>query len=117
MEKLSKMSSEDLYKMTWKQFWEGACSSPSNYLCFYLDGIHYQIRHGDYCWHIELYSGDEAFGAGEILSVKESKYGHRDYHSQENWDDMLKALYILCTTPCFGGKSFKDSIEDILFEY
>lgn len=108
------------FQMTWEKFWDAEKGNPASYFHFLLGSGRYQIRHGDSCWFLEVYSGNSGLGAGERLKVKEKGSGRRDYRHEDDWNDLIDAYYRLLTTPChdenFKGRSFKDAMEDIFLE-
>ena len=60
---------------------------------------------------------DNNFITGDVLAeCSEENYGHADYHNKDNWDDFMNKCYEVLNVPCFSGKSFKDIIEDVVFE-
>lgn len=102
-------------KLTWNQFWDAQQNNPNNELLFMYKGKCYILQHGDYIWEIAEYNNDTDDIGKTLVSAAEKNYGHRNYHDQANWDDLIAKCYDVVTAPIFDGKSFRDVIEEMLF--
>jgi len=103
-------------KMSWDEFWDGQQSNPNCELAFQYENETYILLNEKYRWLIAKYD-DNNFITGDVLAeCCEENYGHADYHNKDNWDDFMNKCYEVLNVPCFSGKSFKDIIEDVVFE-
>ncbi len=110
------------FKINWEDFWNNQENNPNAELSFMYRGNYYVLIHEDYKWCLcTLGVEDGEFyidtSKNVIISVPEKNYGHRNYYDDDNWNDSINACYKLLTMPFIDGKSFKDIIEDIEFEY
>ena len=104
------------FKINWDAFWENQQSNPNCELAFKYRDKTYILLHTDYKWIIAEYD-DCVYETGNVLAeCSEKLYGHKDYHNQDNWYDSIQKCYEVLNTPCFSGQSFKDIIDDIVFE-
>ncbi len=103
-------------KLTWAEFWDGQENNPNNEFTFLYNNRCYILLHTDYKWVIAEYSGDTGDIGRILTSATEMNPGHKDYHNQANWDDMISKCFAVLTVPVFDGRSFRDVIDDIVFE-
>ena len=103
-------------KLTWSEFWNGQENNPNNeFTSLYKDNC-YILLHTEYKWMIAEYSGDTGDIGKTLASTTEKNPGHKNYHNQSNWDDMISKCLAVLSAPIFDGKSFRDVIDDIIFE-
>ncbi len=105
-----------IVQMTWEDFWYQQQVNPYNELAFMYNNKCYILLHCDYAWMISEYNPD-TYDVGKTLAIEyEKNPGHKNYHGDANWNDMVDTCYRVLTLAIFGKKSFKDIIEDIIFE-
>jgi hypothetical protein len=81
------------HKLTWDEFWNGQENNPSNEFTFLYNGNCYILLHIEYKWVIAEYTGDSAEIGRILASAVETNPGHKNYHNQANWDDMISKCY------------------------
>ncbi len=102
--------------MTWEEFWLYHRNNPYNELSFIYNNKCYIFFHEDYTWKISEYNPN-THEEGKTLAIEyEKNPGHKNYHNDENWHNMLDTCYRLLTLPIFDNKFFKDIINDIMFQ-
>lgn len=103
-------------QMTWDEFWIHQQTNPYNELAFMYNNKCYILLGENYAWMISEYNPD-TYDVGKTLAIEyEKNPGHRNYHKDENWNDMIDTCYRVLTSDIFDKKSFKDIIENIIFE-
>ncbi len=103
-------------RLSWNEFWDCQQSSPNCELVFKYNSAIYILLHENYTWEIAEYN-DETYKVGKVLVAFEMKHNHNaDYRKDEVWNDSMKQCYKCLTASVFNGKSFKDIIENVLFE-
>ncbi len=113
-------------KLTWEQFWDDQQNNPNCELAFLLNGRVYYLYYDSLQkrgWGIyEAGKNSECRGInafGKCLTPLSNEI-HRSYKhkqpNQEDWQTFIDSCYKVLTAPIWDGKSFKESIDDILFE-
>lgn len=114
-------------KMTWEQFWDCQESGPWCELAFKYKDETYILQQDCYyngekhpLWFIAKYDVDVR-GCEEydvvLGKVFEEMSDCLDYANDDKWKDSLNTCYKLLNLPLFDGKSFREIIDDIEFEY
>ena len=98
-------------KLTWSEFWNGQENNPNNEFTFLYKDNCYILLHTEYKWMIAEYSGDTGDIGKTLASTTEKNPGHKNYHNQSNWDDMISKCLAVLSAPIFDGKSFRDVIR------
>lgn len=115
-------------KVSWEQFWFEQENSPLCELAFKYKDETYILQHDCYycgekhpLWFIAKFDGSvlncEEYDM--VLSkVFEEMSDCLDYaDNDDKWKDSLDTCYKLLNLPLFDGKSFREIIDDIEFEY
>lgn len=114
-------------KLSWQQFWESQQNSPCWELCFRYKDETYILQHD--CsynnekrplWFIAKYDigvcGCEEYDV-VLGKVFEEMLDCFDYDKADKWKDYIDTCYKLLNLPLFDGKSFREIIDDVEFEY
>jgi len=111
-------------RLTWKQFWNEQQNNPNCELPFLYDGKIYFLHYETYqkkVWGIYEAGEDpscrglESFGKCLAENYDEIQ-NHHNHPTDEEWKSALNSCYKVLTTPIWNGNSFKDVIENIIFE-
>lgn len=113
-------------KLTWEQFWDDQQNNPNCELAFLLNGRVYYLYYDSMQkrgWGIYEAGensdcrGINAFGKCLTPLSNEVHRSHKHKQpNQEDWQTFIDSCHEVLTVPIWNGKSFKESIDDILFE-
>ena len=116
-------------KMTWEEFWDSQQNNPWCELFFKYNGKIYVLQQDSFynnkrnpVWFIAVSENDSTVLScdesdailGKVFEELADRY---DYDSDDKWKDSMDTCFKLLNMPLFDGRSFREIIEDIDFEY